>query len=129
MIRSTDIIAPVGGQGVVHDVQLVSELQQFPCEKVPTIGGARSVERNTIESIQNRLPAVQTGESIDLANVFKPHALHHGLCANLINAKNLLANHQDDGDGLIHNILTNFGKGSRKGATEGLREFLKIDKE
>ena len=34
-----------------------------------------------------------------------------------------------DGDGLIQNIVTNLGKGSRKGLTEGLGEFIKIDNE
>ena len=30
---------------------------------------------------------------------------------------------------LIQNIVTNLGKGSRKGRTEGLREFIKVDNE
>ena len=91
--------------------------------------GAQSVERNTIGSIQNRLLVVQTGESIDQAKVFKAHAVPQGLCANLINASKLLANQQEDGDGLILNIVTNLGKGSRKGLTEGLREFMKTHTE
>ena len=41
----------------------------------------------------------------------------------------LLANHQEVGHGLTQNIVTNFGKGSRKGLTEGLRDFIKIDNE
>ena len=36
---------------------------------------------------------------------------------------------QEDGDGLLQNIVTNLGKGSRKGLTDCLREFLKIDNE
>ena len=50
-----------------------------------------------------------------------------GFCGNLINALKLLANQQEDGDGLIQNILTNLGERSRKGVTNGLREFIKID--
>ena len=41
----------------------------------------------------------------------------------------MLANQQEDLDGLIQNIVTNLGKGSRKGLMEGLREIIKIDKE
>ena len=46
-----------------------------------------------------------------------------GLCENLINALKLLANQQKDGDGLLQNIVTNLGKGSRKGLTD----FIKVD--
>ena len=49
------------------------------------------------------------------------------LCANLINALKLLANQQEDGDGLLQNIVTNLGKGSRKGLTDGLRDFIRVD--
>ena len=54
--------------------------------------------------------------------VFKTHAVHQGLCANLINALKLLANQQEDGDGLLQNIVKDLGKESRKGVTNGLRE-------
>ena len=60
---------------------------------------------------------VQTVESFEQAKVFKAHAVPQGLCANLINALKLLANQQEDGDGLLQNIVTNLGKGSRKGVT------------
>ena len=73
----------------------------------------------------NRLLVVQTGESIDQAKVLKAHAVPQGLCENLINALKLLANQQEDGDGLLQNIVTNFGKGSREGLTEGLRKFIR----
>ena len=66
---------------------------------------------------------VRTGESVNQAKVFKTHATPQGLCANLINALKLLANQQEDGDGLIQNIVTNLGEGSRKGLTEGLRKI------
>ena len=59
------------------------------------------------------------------AKVFYAHA--RSFCGNLIDALKLLANHLEDGDGLIQNIVTNFGEGSRKGLTQGLREFIKID--
>ena len=48
-----------------------------------------------------------------------------GLCTNLINALKLLANQQEDGDGLLQNIVKDLGKESRKGLTDGLREFNK----
>ena len=49
-----------------------------------------------------------------------------GLCEKLINALELLANQQEDGDGLLQSIVTNLGKGSRKGLTDGLRDFIKV---
>ena len=75
----------------------------------------------------NRLVVVQTRESFEQAQVFKAHAVPQGLCANLVNALKLLANQQDDGDGLLQNIVTTLGKESRKGLTDGLREFIKVD--
>ena len=68
----------------------------------------------------NRLLVVQ-------AKVFKAHAVPQGLRGNLINALKLLANQQEDGDGLIHNIVTNLCEVSRKGLTEGLRNFILVD--
>ena len=65
----------------------------------------------------NRLQVVQTGESFEQAKVYKAHAVPQGLCANLINALKLLANQQEDGDGLLQKVATNLGKGSRKGLT------------
>ena len=47
----------------------------------------------------------------------------------MINASKLLANQQEDGDGLLQNIVKNLGKESRKGLTNGLREFIKVDNE
>ena len=75
----------------------------------------------------NRLLVVQTGESVNQAKVFKAHTVPQGLCGKSINAVKLLANKQEDGDGLIQNIVTNLlCVESRKGLTNGLREFLKI---
>ena len=56
---------------------------------------------NTIGSNQTGFLVVQTGDGIDQAKVFKAHAVPQGLCANLINALKLLANQQEDGDGLL----------------------------
>ena len=75
----------------------------------------------------NRLLVVQTGESVNQAKVFKAHAVPQGLCENFINALKLLANQQEDGDGLIQNIVTNLCEVSRQGLTEGLRNFLQVD--
>ena len=38
----------------------------------------------------------------------------------------MLANQQEDGDGLLQNIVTNLGKDSGRGLTDGLREFIKV---
>ena len=56
----------------------------------------------------NRLLVVQTGESTSQAKVFKSHAVPQGLCENLITALKLLANQQEDVDGLIQSIVTGF---------------------
>ena len=45
-------------------------------------------------------------------------------CDNLINALKLLANQQKDGDGPIPSIVTGMHERSRKGITEGLRNFI-----
>ena len=58
---------------------------------------------------------VQTVDSVNQAKVFKAHAALKGLCGKWIDALKLLANQQEDGDGLIQNIVTNFCEGSRKG--------------
>ena len=75
----------------------------------------------------NRLLAVQTGESVDQAKVFKAYAVPQGLCGNLINALTLLANQQEDGDGLVQNIETNLGEVSMKRLAEGWRNFTQVD--
>ena len=66
------------------------------------------------------------GKSVEQAKVFKAHAIPQGLCEHLINALKLLASKQEDGDGLPQNTVTNLGKGSRKGLTDGLRDFIKV---
>ena len=72
----------------------------------------------------SRLLVVQTGENIEQVK-----AVPQGLWANLINALKLLASQQEDGDGLLQNIVENLGEESRKGLTKGLREFIKVDNE
>ena len=113
------------------------ELQQFPpgrlrfggslLERSTPAGGVRFLENSTIGSNRDRLLVVQAGESVEQAKVFKEHAIPQGLCENLINALKLLANQQEDGDGLLQSIVTYLGKGSRKGLTHGLRDFSKVD--
>ena len=43
---------------------------------------------------------------------------YRAFCANLISALKLLANQQEDGDGLLQNIVKDEGKESRKGLTD-----------
>ena len=98
-----------------HDVLLVSELQQSPLgrlhlvglwrKRAQTNGGARSVERNTIGSNQT---SFWSDNQVKVS--IRPRSSKHmqylrGLCANLINASKLPANQQEDGDGLIQNIV------------------------
>ena len=59
------------------------------------IGGAQFVEKIRLEA--TRLWVVQTGESINQAQVFNAHAVPQGRCGNLTNALKLLANQQEDG--------------------------------
>ena len=82
-----------------------------------------------LEATENTLLVAQTGDIIEQAKVFNAHAVLHGFCANLINALKLLANQQEDGDGLLPNVVKDLGKESRKGLTNGLREFSKVDNE
>ena len=62
----------------------------------------------------NGLLVVQTVDSLEQAKVFKAHTVPQSLCANLVNALKLLANQQDDGDGLLQSIVTNFGMEMQK---------------
>ena len=72
----------------------------------------------------NRLLVVQTSESVNQAKVFRAHAVSQGLCGNLINSLKLLANQQEDGDGLTQNIVTNRCEGSREGPHESSRQII-----
>ena len=131
MLRSTDyllrIIAPVGGQGGVTKSYLCPHCKSFPLEDGSQLGkttqwwSAICGEKYDWRQ-PNRLVVVQTRESVEQAKVFKAHAVPQGLCENLINAKKLL-----DVDGLLQNIVKDLGKESRKGLTDGLREFIEVD--
>ena len=140
VIRSTDylrrIIVPVGGQGGVTMSYLCPHCNNFPMEHYIWWVSGRTRRNNWWCAIcgerydwkqPNKLLVVQTEESVEQAKVFKAHAVPQGLCGNLINALKLLANQQEDGDGLLQNIVKDLGKESRKGLTDGLREFIRID--
>ena len=77
------------------------------------IGGVRSVEKNMTG--EHQTGSWWCRQAKVLTKVFKAHAVPQGLCGNLINALKLLANQQEDGDGFIQNIVTNFCEVSRKG--------------
>ena len=131
------IFAPVGGQGGVTLSCLCPNCNSFPLEDYVlwVTAGKTTKWWCAICGVKydwrqpNRLFVVQTGESVEQAKVFKAHAIPQGLCENLIDASKLLANQQEDGDGLLQNIVTNLGKGSRKGLTEGLQDFMLVDNE
>ena len=140
MVRSADylrrIIAPAGGQGGVTMSYLCPHCDSFPLEDYVWWVTEEKKHTNWWCAIcgekydwraPNRLLVVQTGESVNQAKVFKAHAVPQGLCGNLINALKLLANQQEDGDGFMQNIVTNFCEVSRKGLTESLRNFIKVD--
>ena len=66
---------------------------------------------------------VQIGVNANEAKVFKAHAAPLGLCDNLINALKLLATQQKDGDSPSQRIVTGLHERSRRGITDGLRNF------
>ena len=140
MTRSTDflwrIIAPAGEQGGVTMSYLCPYCNSFPMEDCVLWVSGRKKRTNRWSAISgekhdckqpNSLLAVQTGESVNQAKVFRAHSVPQGLCGNLIDALKLLVNQEEDGDGLTQNIVTNLGEGSRKGLTEGLREYIQVD--
>ena len=92
MIRSTDYlrrsIASAGGQGDVTVSQLCPHCNSFPMEV-----SVRKGRKNWCCAIcgtkhdwkePNRLLVVHTKGSVNQAKVFKAHAVHQGLCWNLI---------------------------------------------
>ena len=92
--------------------------------KGATFGGARFVEENATGCNQTgfwwcRQAKVSIKPSSSKRTQY--------LCGNLINALKLLVNQQEDGDGLIQNIVTNFCEGSRRRLTKGLRVFILVD--
>ena len=93
----------------------------------PQGGGAQFVEKSTTGGNRTIFWSCKLVKVFKWAKVFKAHAIPQGLCEKLINALKLLANQQEDEDGLLQNIVTNLGKRSRKGLTDGLRDFIKVD--
>ena len=139
MFKSTDclrrIIAPVGGQGGVTMSYLCPNCNSFPwkttfggslLDRSTPAGGVRFVEKSTIGSNRTGFWSCKQGKALSRRRSFKAHAIPQGLCENLINALKLLGNQQEDGNGLLQNIVTSLGKGSRKGL-HGLRDFSKVD--
>ena len=139
MFKSSDylrrIIAPVGGQGGVTMSYLCQNCNSFSLNDYVWWDSAGKTTKWWCaicgEKADWRQPSsllvVQTGDSFEQAKVFKAHAIPQGLCEILIKALKLLANQQEDGDGLLQNIVTNLRKGSRKGLTDGLRDFIRVD--
>ena len=114
MFKGTDylrrIMAPVGGQGGVTMSYFCQHCNSFPCGRPRLVGSLGERSTKWLCAIcgekydwkqPNRLLVVQTGDSFEQAKVFKAPAAPQGLCANLINALKLLANQQEDGDGLL----------------------------
>ena len=123
LIRSTDylrrIIAPAGEHGGVTMSYLcrIATVSRWETTfggslvgKGVTIGGARFVEKKIDWEQPNRLLVVQTGDSVNQAKVFRTHAVPQSLCGILVNVLKLLANQQEDGNGLTQNIVANLGE-------------------
>ena len=70
---------------------------------------------------------VQIGANADRAKVFKAHAAPLGLCDNLINALEIFANQEKDGDSPIESIITGLHVRSRRDILGGLRKFIEAD--
>ena len=132
MIRSTDylrrIIVPANEQGGVTMSYVCPHCNSFPLEDYFWWVSGRTGRNNWWCAIcgekydwkqPNRLLVVQTGESVNQAKVFRAHAVPQGLCANLIDALKMLVNQQEDGDGLVQNIVTNLSELIRNGLAEG----------
>ena len=95
----------------------------------PQSGGAQFVEKSTTGGKHTGCWSCKRCGNLSKQRYFKAHAVLQGLCANLTNAWKLLANQQEDGDGLLQNIVTNLSTGSRKGLTDGLRDFIRVNNE
>ena len=123
------MIDPAGGQGGVKMSYLCPHCNSCPLEDYVWLEETHQLVVCDLWKIRqpNWLLVVQTGESVNQANVFKANAVPQGLCGKLINALKLLANHQEDGDGLTQNIVTNFCEESRQGLTEESRKFIQVD--
>ena len=71
----------------------------------------------------NMILMIQFGVNAHEAKVIKVHTAPLELCDILINALNLLANQQKDGDSPIQSIVTGLHERSRRGIMDGLRRF------
>ena len=112
MIISTDylrrIIAPAGEQGAVAMSCLCPNCNSFPLEDNLWEGGGKAYEMVVRDLLRNiRLKATKQAKVLTRPRERGPLWL--------------LANQQEDGDGLI------LCEESRNGLTEGLREFRQID--
>ena len=70
----------------------------------------RDVWKIRLEATRPAFGGANKRKCVNQAKVFKAHAVPHGLCGNVIGALKLLANQQEDGDGLIQNIVTNLSE-------------------
>ena len=129
------ITAPVGGQGWVTVSHLCPHCNSCPLNIWWVSGWKDTKWWSAICGAKydwkqpNRLLVVQRGDSIEQAKVFKARAVPQVFSANLISALKLLANQQEDGDGFVKNVVKDSSNESRKGLTDGLREFIKVDNE
>ena len=140
MLRRTDYLRRVIARWRTrrsHDVIFVPQLQQFPSGRQRLVGIWEKHHKVVVRNLWRKVRLEATEQASGRANwgkfeqakVFKALALPHCLCANMVNALKLLGNQQEDGDGFRQNIVTNLGKGSRRGLTDGLREFIEVDNE
>ena len=61
------------------------------------------------------------------ATVFRAHAAPHGVCGNLVNALQLLANQQQGGDSLVEVPVEGLQERSRLKIMEGSRKFIMME--
>ena len=98
------------------------ELQQFLSGRLRLVG-AQFVEKSETGGNRTGFLIVQAGKRYEQA----AHAVPQVLFVNLTNALKLRANQQEDGEGLLQNIVQDLGRESRRGLTDGLREFIEVD--
>ena len=91
--------------------------------------GAQFVKKSTTGGNRTGFWSYKQGNVLSRSRSSKRISVPQGLFANLVNALKLLANQQEDGDGLSQNIAKDLGKESRRGLTDGLREVIKVDNE
>ena len=71
---------------------------------------------------------IQLSTNANEAKVYRARAAPLVLCENSVNALELLANQQKDGDSPIESIVTGLHEKSRKGIMDGLKNFIGVDK-